>query len=375
MEHPQSPQNQIEGQPSSSDSTVLSKPSKQFKKKIMCKFFIMGHCNKGENCIYLHSEEERNKRMNAPVIECPMYSLGYCKNGPLCKYKHTKIQSKEDIENEILPIWYIEHYFDKPISMIFQDLEKENAKEVQEIKNKYGIVDKPKIYINNGDIYAEKKNSIEYMINNKRSNVSYFLLKCDKFSDVKKSMESNTFILREDILCKISLKNSNKNDICIGIIYDEENENYMGFLKFKHIIDRSTMKVEWLWRTKLHYSKLSHLINKKDNDNYFIDAYNGCMIDNELGNYLCRMMMKRLNKEEVREFIQEKKNFEYEQVSKHYRDYKRTQNIYVTKINNVHVNINHHNYNYNNNYYVSHKRERDYSDRRYNKYNRNYKHN
>lgn len=370
MEHPQSPHNNVEP---SSDSTANTKPPKQFKKKIMCKFFIMGHCNKGENCIYLHSEEERNKRMNVPVIECPMYNLGYCKNGPLCKYKHIKKTNKED-NDDILPIWYIEHCLDKPINMIFEELEKENGKEVQEIKKKYGIVDKPKIYINNnnGDIYAEKKNNIEYMINNKRSNISYFLIKCEKFADVKKSMESNTLIIREDILCKISLKNSNKNDTCIAIIFDEENENYMGFLKFKHIIDSITMKVEWLWRTKLHYSKLSHLINKKDNDNYFINAYNGCLIDNELGNYLCRMMMKRLKKEEVREFIQEKKNYEYEQSNKHYRDYNRAQNIYVTKINNVHVNINHHNYN---NYYVSHKRERDYYDRRYNKYNRNYKHN
>ena len=72
-----------------------------------------------------------------------MYNLGYCKNGPLCKYKHVKREKKENIENddEILPIWYIEHYFDKPISVIFNELEKTKSVEVQNIQRKYGIIE------------------------------------------------------------------------------------------------------------------------------------------------------------------------------------------------------------------------------------------
>lgn len=354
----------------------LSIPS---KKKIMCKFFIMGNCTKGENCIYLHSETEKNKRIiNTPIIECPMYNLGYCKNGPLCKYKHVKREKKENIENddEILPIWYIEHYFDKPISVIFNELEKTKSVEVQNIQRKYGIIEKTQnqFYQNNNypfDIYGEKKDSIEYTLNDQRNNISYFLIRCNKFEKIKISMENNEIDITSEFIRKIMSKSNNKNDICIGIVFDEENKNYMGFLKFKHIVEKNTMKVEWMWRTKLHYSKLSHLINKKDNDNYFINASNGCMIDNELGNYLCRMMIKRLSKEEVREFMQEKKLFEQEnEFNRNTRS--KEPNIHATKMNNLHVNINHHNYTSNyhdtsnkNNYYIHHKRERGHSHNGY----------
>jgi len=100
-----------------------------------------------------------------------MYSVGYCKNGPMCKFIHIKKDEngnkineeitekikndddtsstpydedsitisnhrkkeeeenekdnneEESINNKIIPIWYLEHYYDKPISSIFSEIE------------------------------------------------------------------------------------------------------------------------------------------------------------------------------------------------------------------------------------------------------------
>ena len=155
------------------------------KSKIICKYFILGKCIKGENCPYLHSQVEKPKEMSE--VECPMYSIGFCKNGPVCHFLHIKKDkyveedleeknttsttpkaeeqnniniinnndnninninntnennnlnnAKNDEEKEIndnkedninypeIPIWYLEHYYNKPLSMIFSELEQKN---------------------------------------------------------------------------------------------------------------------------------------------------------------------------------------------------------------------------------------------------------
>ena len=393
------------------------------KKKIMCRFYMMGTCTKGENCIYLHNEIEKNKRVNNPIFKCPMYDVGYCKNGPLCNLKHDKKEDKEfDLDNDIIPIWYIEHYFDKPIHLIFRELEQKGGNDVQEIWNKYNYkplqmnmfnvvnVNNNNVLISNGgantsinnvssssvavngDVYANKKNSIECLINNPKLHVVYHLISFERFSDIKCSMDTNTIKLTSMELVN---KVSDKMHVHIGIIYDKEYHNYMGFLRIKHQLhekdkDSNVLKVEWLWRTKLHYTKLSHLIN----------GDNECDVDSELGNYLCRVMMKRLTKEEVMEFMREKKEYEkheeeekckrnkddnhnnHSNNSNHSNSNSSKTNVYVTKIKNVHVNINHHhNYNYSNNKYYNYnynsnsnflmqKRSRSYNSNNnyYNKY-------
>ena len=150
------------------------------KSKIICKYFIQGKCIKGENCPYLHSQIEKPKETEQ--VECPMYSIGFCKNGPVCHFLHIKKDKyveeeieekntnlttpineesngstkplnnmnnnlsennlkniKEDKEKEKneenlsfpeLPIWYIEHYYEKPISMIYSELEQKNLPEI-----------------------------------------------------------------------------------------------------------------------------------------------------------------------------------------------------------------------------------------------------
>ena len=140
-------------------SSLKSEKKGGTKTKIVCKYFIQGKCSKGETCPYLHSKVEKPKEMI--TIECPMYNVGFCKNGRNCYFMHIKkekyveeksdeknnntsnipMQEEEEKEKEIqkneinetnkeeeikypkIPIWFLEHYFDKPISLLFSELE------------------------------------------------------------------------------------------------------------------------------------------------------------------------------------------------------------------------------------------------------------
>ncbi len=423
------------------------------KGKIICKYFMLGKCIKGENCPYLHSQVEKPKDEE---VECPMYSIGFCKNGPVCHFLHIKKDKyvEEEIEDknttsttpngegqntlnintnnehnmsntsennlnndknseekEIndkkednmnypeIPIWYIEHYYNKPLSMIFSELEQKNLPEIIQLKKKYGFTNiepnlpvmqpinkknsKTNINMNtlnlnfnnfnmnlafnanhkdmsnqknnimqnsiqlnqlgqmnqmnqinslNEDIkfdaYKLKKDSIEYLIN-KEDNIFYYLIRCKNYDEIKKSLESNTMKLPEELYNKykdIDIKN-NKLTIII-FVYDDECENFGGFAQLKYPLAQkktgeeteeeknaliNCYKIEWLWRTKLHYSKVSHLMNRADNDHFLNEGKNGCPIDKDLGNYCCRLMIKRLSKDEVKELINEKKMFERQQ--------------------------------------------------------------
>ena len=62
--------------------------------KIICKYFILGKCIKGEKCPYLHSQFKLEQD-EISDRECPMYSIGYCKNGSMCKFIHIKKIQKE----------------------------------------------------------------------------------------------------------------------------------------------------------------------------------------------------------------------------------------------------------------------------------------
>ena len=432
------------------------------KNKIICKYFMLGKCKKGENCPYLHSQVEKPK--DVKEVACPMYSIGFCKNGPVCHFLHIKkdkyneeeieeksttsttpkgeehtnlnnenantnneniindnsnennlnnLKNSEEKEKEVnenmnedndgnypmIPIWYLEHYYNKPISMIFSELEQKNLPEVVELKKKYGFTNiEPNLpviqsfskknsktnlnmnmntlnlnfnsfnmnlafnsnhkdinitnqknniiqnsvqlnqmnqikSINNDvkyDAYKLKKDSIEYLIN-KEENLFYYLIRYKNYAQIKQSLDSNTIILPEDLYNKykdIDIK-SNKLTIII-FIYDDECENFTGFAQLKYPLNQkksgageeiekeetksiSTLnqyKIEWLWRTKLHYSKISHLLNRADNDHFLHEGKNGCPIDKDLGNYCCRLMIKRLSKDEVKELLNEKKIFE-----------------------------------------------------------------
>ena len=459
------------------------------KSKIICKYFIQGKCIKGENCPYLHSQIEKPKEML--TVECPMYNIGFCKNGPVCHFLHIKKdkyieeeleeknttsttpiaeehnnannninntnntnnlnnlnennlnnekngEKKENHENAEkndeninfpeLPIWYLEHYYDKPISMIFSELEQKNLPEIEELKKKYGFTNiepnlpvmqpinkKNKTNLNmntlnlnfnnfnmnlafnnnhtdinnnknnivqnsiqlnqinpiNNDIkfdaYKLKKDSIEYLIN-KEDNIYYYLIRCKNYDEIKKSLESNKIELPEELFNKYKDKDLKNNKLTVIIfIFDDECENFAGFAKLKYPLIQKNInskeeekeneqkiylncyKIEWLWRTKLHYSKISHLMNRADNDHFLNESKNGCPIDKDLGNYCCRLMIKRLSKDEVKELINEKKIFENQK--------NLLENLKKEEHNNSHNNYNN-KYNNNNNY--------EYSDKKYN---------
>ena len=394
------------------------------KSRIICKYFISGKCIKGENCPYLHSQIDKPTDMLE--VECPMYSVGYCKNGPVCQFIHIKKEkfsekdekseiikkeekiiekeveidedeistplaedyleesekednknknknekeginndnnnNDEDINSHIIPIWYLEHYYDKPISMIFSELENQNLPEVIALQKKYGFLDEDdsltsvqlsskknnlntntlNLNFNNfnmnfdfnrnfapsnqqkfySDInYNENfndiaKDRIEYIIN-KDINIYYYLVKKKKIQKVEKSYESNIIKLPEKLFNKYSHLDLLANDLTIIIIvYNKEYDSFAGFAKLLYSVskenneDENLFKIEWLWKKKMKYSQVSHLMNRADHDHFLKEGKSGCSIDKDLGNYLCRLMINRLTKEEVIELINEKQMFE-----------------------------------------------------------------
>lgn len=77
---------------------------------IVCRHWLLGLCQKGSACEYLHRLDKSRmplckhnkvcKIRNCPLKhedaeekeECPYYRQGFCKNGPHCKYRHIKLQ-------------------------------------------------------------------------------------------------------------------------------------------------------------------------------------------------------------------------------------------------------------------------------------------
>ena len=392
------------------------------KSRIICKYFISGKCIKGENCPYLHSQIDKPKDMLE--VECPMYSVGYCKNGPVCQFIHIKKEkfsekdekseiikkeekiiekeieidedeistplaedyleesekednknknekeglnndiynNDEDINSHIIPIWYLEHYYDKPISMIFSELENQNLPEIIALQKKYGFLDEDDsltsvqlssknnnlntntlnlnfnnfsmnfdfnrnfVSSNQQQFYSDNnynenfndiaKDRIEYIIN-KNINVYYYLVKKKKIENIEKSYESNIIKLPEKLFNKYSHLDLLSNDLTIIIIvYNKEYDSFAGFAKLLYSVskenneDENLFKIEWLWKKKMKYSQVSHLMNRADHDHFLKESKSGCSIDKDLGNYLCRLMINRLTKEEVIELINEKQMFE-----------------------------------------------------------------
>ena len=318
-------------------SDMKSEKKGGIKTKIICKYFIQGKCTKGDSCPYLHSKVEKPKEIMQ--VECPMYNIGFCKNGRNCHFLHIKkdkyieekideknndlnIPFKEDEKNDIIsenkemekeeekndnnsenkekikypeiPIWYLEHYFDKPLTLIFSELEQKNLTEITELKKKYGftniqpnlpifpglnkknkmnlnmntlnlnfnnfnmnfafnnsktdnnktnnnniinslLLNNIKIGPNNSDKkydkYGSKKNSNEFLLN-KQENLFYYLIRCNNLKEIEKSQETNTISLPSSLYEKY--KNIDiQNMTIIIIICEEEFQNFSGFARLK----------------------------------------------------------------------------------------------------------------------------------------------
>ena len=390
------------------------------KTKILCKYFISGKCIKGENCPYLHSQIELELE-DISERECPMYSIGYCKNGSKCKFIHikkeffqnnniidnTKNKKEESIkeknnndsdtsstpfdeesitksyhedENEnnknnnketkkennnnnyILPIWYLEHYYDKPISVIFSELDKKDLPELLNLRNKYGyeygytkndnninmnlnfnnfgmnfdfhnyyMLNLPNMqyypfnfYSNNNfyNPYYQSPNEtgyIEYLISNNRT--LYHLVKYKSYKYAK--ICQNKDIIKIPYFYYEMYKYIYHNDLpVIIIVYNYEYDILLGFAKLEYpakggIFNNAYkyFKVRWLWEREMEYSKIRHLINKSDQNHFLKEGKDWCPIHRDLGNYICRLMIKKLNREEISEYLTERQIFSKEIIS------------------------------------------------------------
>ena len=249
--------------------------------------------------------------------------------------------------------------------MIFSELENQNQPEILELKKKYGFLDvdkapysmvesaPPKSDINMNTLYLnfnnfnmnldfnnslhhnqilEKKDIIpnynyyqmypKYIDNieaiiNKSSNIYFHLIKIDSYEEVINSYESNIIRLPRQLYQEYKYQNLLIDNITvIVIIFNKEYDNFVGFgklLKPLNNIDvdetEGLYMIKWLWKNNMHYSEVSHLMNRADHDHFLKEGRNGCPIDKDLGNYICRLMIKRLSKKEIDELNKEKQIF------------------------------------------------------------------
>ena len=75
---------------------------------VVCTYWLLGLCQKGDNCAYLHKFDKSKmphckhgkqcKIKNCPLkheeeeerAECIFFRQGFCMHGPLCKFRHVK---------------------------------------------------------------------------------------------------------------------------------------------------------------------------------------------------------------------------------------------------------------------------------------------
>ena len=139
----------------------------------------------------------------------------------------------------------------------------------------------------------------------------------------------------------------------IIIIYYYEYDEFEGFAKLLYpIIDefnenKKLYKIEWLWKNKMDYSEVGHLMNRADHDHFLNEGKNGCPIHKDLGNYICRLMIKRLSREELIELINEKNIFKNQILYNQYlQNLKRYQYDYNDYYYNYYNNYNYFDYEY-----------------------------
>ena len=292
--------------------SLLNHKSKNHENQILCKFYLNGHCKRGKNCRYLHSESEREKWLNQKK-ECRYYNLGYCKEGSLCKYIHNhqedlNLNIDEIDENYFLeiPMGYIQHFYGKSKKEIFDEFEEEN------LPNLIGIICQNSYPLN-------KVHKILQLIDSNQYKIQYFLIR-ESHEEILESKDKNFVILGGDLLKVI-----NDESICIIVfLLDEEYENLVGFAKLNNKIyeDHSyAYKIDWLWHKEVNRDKIKKFINRKDpNFNKLIDCPDGAEID------------KKLSKDIIKKMLNKKYDKEKKEEKNH-------TNLSLTQINNIHLNI------------------------------------
>ena len=372
------------------------------------------------------SETEKEKNNKKNISETYKNNIENNKNNN---------KNENDFKFHLVPIWYLEYYYSKPISVLFSELEKKNLPEVLSLQKKYGFAnDEQNIstvqpfakknnfnmntlnlnfnnfnmnfdFNNNNMSYTPKqrqlyqdipykekdnifpapyysnKDNIEYIINQDK-NIYYYLIKCKKYKTIKKSYETSIIKLPEILYNKYKDIDLIINNLSIIIIiFNSEFSDFAGFAKLQYpiiknnqndendneIISQNIYKIKWLWKDRMNYSEVSHLMNKADNDHFLNEGKNGCPIDKDLGNFICRLMIKRITKEEFTELVNEKKIFENNQIQlkQYLQNFKRYKYDYYDdyQYNNIY---------YYNNYQFDEKYYYNYNDiMYYNDYDKN----
>lgn len=79
--------------------TLQEQPAPAFK-TVLCKYFELGNCSKGDECTYAHGIEELQTREAGTykTVLCKFFEAGSCSRGASCTFAH----GEEDLLNESL---------------------------------------------------------------------------------------------------------------------------------------------------------------------------------------------------------------------------------------------------------------------------------
>jgi len=93
-------------------------------------------------------------------------------------------------------------------------------------------------------------------------------------------------------------------------------------IKYNYNNYKKKFRINWLWKYGIDYSEVCHLVNKSNQNRFLCEGKNWCPIHPDLGHYMCRLMLKRLNQEEIFELINEKQIFQEQILFNNYRNQK-----------------------------------------------------
>ena len=386
--------------------------------EIECPMYLIGFCKNGPMCKFIHRkttiELNKNNSENIKIADAEDDNINDTSSTPYDgesetisyheeqKNKEEKSEIKEKdsdeektliniredesietVNNKIIPIWYLEHYYDKPISAIFSDLENQNLSEVKALQEKYGFIQKDNqinmnlnfnnfdvkfafnnyysfnspvyrhefnpspFYFNNNynnyfynynnDPYMKQIDYIEYLINNFKT--FYHLVRFKNYQLVNDCQINNQVEINDYYYKRYKYINSFRNNyIVIILIYNDESDEFVGFAKLEYLLknnkyeeignskNKKIFKINWLWKFGINYTEVRHLVNKADKNHFLCEGKNWCPIHPDLGHYMCRLMLNRLDQEEIFELINEKKIFQKQIIlnqykkSKHYKE-------------------------------------------------------
>ena len=61
----------------------------EWQRKVLCRYFMVGACQKGDNCPYSHDKNISKKG----TLPCRFFQVGTCANGTNCRFSHAMAQA------------------------------------------------------------------------------------------------------------------------------------------------------------------------------------------------------------------------------------------------------------------------------------------